>query len=449
MGLYKRGPLGYARLLAGGVRDWARASRAVIGLAHVDQVRIDEHRRALATEAATRLELERAKAELTNLHAKAVLAEAAVAKSMADRTRLIADLGRRRQMASEYVQELEGARLKLQATMAGLGATPVVDLPLRPFRGALDWPVGGRIVSRFGRNTDRFGTAVIRNGIEIAAPAGTRVQAVHGGTVAYAAPFSGFGILVIVDHGGNDFSLYGALSATGPAARHDREARRPHRDLGRDPDRRERHLFRAAHRRSPGQSPRMAQELLMTSRRFVVLAISVPIVAFAVIGGFMGNGDRRGGESYPALRIFEDVVTLILNNYVEEVDVDKVMHGAMHGLADGLDPDSAYLNVEQVKLFEKGVPANAAAPGLEFTRQYYLRVIAARDGSPAAKAGLRPGDYIRAIDGQSTRDTSVYEGAAPAARQAGHQGEAHGAARQRRRAARGRSRRARSCRRCR
>ncbi len=52
----------------------------------------------------------------------------------------------------------------------------------------------------------------------------------------------------------------------------------------------------------------------------------------------------------------------------------------------------------------------AAPTGLELTRQYYLRVIAARDGSPAAKAGLRPGDYIRAIDGQSTRDITVFEG---------------------------------------
>ena len=44
------------------------------------------------------------------------------------------------------------------------------------------------------------------------------------------------------------------------------------------------------------------------------------------------------------------------------------------------------------------------------TRQYYLRVIAARDGSPAAKAGLQTGDYVRAIDGKPARDLSVFEG---------------------------------------
>jgi carboxyl-terminal processing protease len=148
----------------------------------------------------------------------------------------------------------------------------------------------------------------------------------------------------------------------------------------------------------------------MKSRgRIGVLMISVPVLAFAVVGGFMGKAMARQ-ESYQALRIFEDVVTLIMNNYVEEVQVDKVMQGAMHGLADGLDPDSAFLNVEQVKLFEKNDSPGTGRTGLELTRQYYLRVIAARDGSPAARAGLRPGDYIRAIDGQSTRDTSVYSG---------------------------------------
>ncbi len=144
--------------------------------------------------------------------------------------------------------------------------------------------------------------------------------------------------------------------------------------------------------------------------RLFVLALSIGIIAFAVIGGFMSRAAAARQDGYQSLAIFDDVVTLITNNYVEDVDMDKVMKGAMHGLADGLDPDSAYLDREQVTAFEAGSPAGPAQVGLELTRQYYLRVIAALDGSPAARAGLMPGDYIRAIDGQSTRDTSVFQG---------------------------------------
>jgi carboxyl-terminal processing protease len=156
----------------------------------------------------------------------------------------------------------------------------------------------------------------------------------------------------------------------------------------------------------------MAQEFSMKHRgRLLVLAVSLPVIVYAVVGGFIGKAvAAREDSSYQALRIFEDVVTLILDNYVEEVNVDKVMSGAMHGLADGLDPDSSYLEPAQVRLLERNESPAAGATGLALTRQYYLRVIAARDGSPAAKAGLQPGDYVRAIDGQSTRDTSVLEG---------------------------------------
>ena len=82
----------------------------------------------------------------------------------------------------------------------------------------------------------------------------------------------------------------------------------------------------------------------------------------------------------------------------------------MHGLAEGLDPDSAYLTADQVKQVESGAPLAPGGVGLELTRQYYLRVIAARDNSPAAKAGLRTGDYIRAINEMPTREMSVWEG---------------------------------------
>jgi carboxyl-terminal processing protease len=144
--------------------------------------------------------------------------------------------------------------------------------------------------------------------------------------------------------------------------------------------------------------------------RLSILLISTPLLAFIVVGGLIGKERVAGDQVYQHLRVFEDVVSLVMSNYVEEVRVDRAMEGAMRGLADGLDPDSAYLNAKQVRAVE----ANEALPegdvGLELTRQYYLRVIAPRDGSPAAKAGLQTGDYVRAIDGKPTRDMSVFEG---------------------------------------
>ena len=52
---------------------------------------------------------------------------------------------------------------------------------------------------------------IVTNGIDIAASEGTDVRAVHGGTVAFAGPFAGYGRLVIIDHGGQEYSLYGNL----------------------------------------------------------------------------------------------------------------------------------------------------------------------------------------------------------------------------------------------
>jgi carboxyl-terminal processing protease len=139
------------------------------------------------------------------------------------------------------------------------------------------------------------------------------------------------------------------------------------------------------------------------------MSISAPVIAFAIVGGFLSKVMARE-DTYQHLKIFDDVVSLISSSYVETADIDKVMKGAMQGLAEGLDPDSAYLTADQVKQVESGAPLAPGGVGLELTRQYYLRVIAARDNSPAAKAGLRTGDYIRAINEMPTREMSVWEG---------------------------------------
>ena len=148
----------------------------------------------------------------------------------------------------------------------------------------------------------------------------------------------------------------------------------------------------------------------MTARtRLWVLLISTPVIVFAVIGGYLGQAMTRD-DTYQHLRVFEDVVSLVLNNYVEAVDVKKAMKGAMNGLADNLDADSSFLPANLASAYESNAPAGPADVGLELSRQYYLRVVTTREGSPAAKAGIRTGDFIRAIDTRSTKDISVYEG---------------------------------------
>jgi carboxyl-terminal processing protease len=155
----------------------------------------------------------------------------------------------------------------------------------------------------------------------------------------------------------------------------------------------------------------MAEEKVTMSptARRIVIWISAPIVTFAILGGLLSSVTAREG-TYQYLKIFDDVVDLITNNYVEPVDVAKVMNGAMNGLADSLDPDSAYLSPAQVKQVESGTPLPSGDVGIDLTRQYYLRIIAARDGSPSARAGLRTGDYLRAINDKPTREMSVFEG---------------------------------------
>jgi carboxyl-terminal processing protease len=143
--------------------------------------------------------------------------------------------------------------------------------------------------------------------------------------------------------------------------------------------------------------------------RRVVIWITAPVIAFAIVGGLLSRS-IAGDDAYPALKIFGEVSQLISSNYVEKVDVDKVMAGAMHGLADSLDPDSAFLSADQVKLVEANAPQPVGDVGIDLTRQVYLRIIAVRDGSPAAKAGLMTGDFVRIIGDKPTRDMSVFTG---------------------------------------
>ena len=150
---------------------------------------------------------------------------------------------------------------------------------------------------------------------------------------------------------------------------------------------------------------------MRTRTRLIVLLATVPLVAFTLLGGWLGGVVARE-DAYRHLRIFEDVVSLISENYVEDANLDAVMDGALSGLAGGLDADSTFLSAESVARLESGEGAGPAGIGVETVARYYAQIVGVRDGSPADRAGLRPGDYIRAIDDEPTRRLSGVDGLA-------------------------------------
>jgi murein hydrolase activator len=217
--VYKRGRSGYARMLfsAGDFREFARATRAVGALSAINERRIEEHRRTLAAMREERTAFEQRAKELQAKTADARRAKSTADAAVASAAELIRQIDSRRDLTAQYVGELQVAYTRLQQQVAVLSTEKssgeLIEVPLRPFQGALDWPVQGRIVGVFGQPSNRLGGTAVRNGIEIAADEDAPVRAVHGGSVGYAGPFTGFGTLVILDHGGNGYSLYGYLAS--------------------------------------------------------------------------------------------------------------------------------------------------------------------------------------------------------------------------------------------
>jgi murein hydrolase activator len=218
--VYKRGRSGYARLIFGAadLRDFARTTRVVAALSSINQRRLADYQRTLQELMKQRAALDQSARQLNAREAEARAARTAADRAVAAVSAQIARIDSRRDLTAQYVGELQVAydRLQQQLVSSTAGrARESVAVPLLPFRGTLEWPATGRVAARFGQASDRLGGTAARNGIEISVPDNTPIHAVHGGTVASAGPFVGFGNLVILEHGSNNYSLYGYLGTVG------------------------------------------------------------------------------------------------------------------------------------------------------------------------------------------------------------------------------------------
>ncbi|MGD8896385.1 MAG: peptidoglycan DD-metalloendopeptidase family protein [Acidobacteriota bacterium] len=212
--LYKLGELSYVRLLLSvdSPSDFFRGYRFVTTLARRDRERVAAFRSDLADLKEQKAVLEKRTAESITLRERLVAARRRLDSQRRRKTELLTSIVEQKETHAAYVKELAEAERRLEQLLNGLGEGAVA-IPVAAFKGSLPWPVRGPVRAGFGRRKHpRFDTYTVHNGIEIASPPGTEVKAIHEGTVVFAERFRGYGLMVVIDHGGRHHSLYAQLS---------------------------------------------------------------------------------------------------------------------------------------------------------------------------------------------------------------------------------------------
>ncbi len=117
-----------------------------------------------------------------------------------------------------------------------------------------------------------------------------------------------------------------------------------------------------------------------------------------------------GPDGYRSLETFANILTLVQKNYLEEVETETLVTGAVRGMMRSLDPHSGYLTEEDYRDLQTETEGRFGGLGLEITvRNGLLTVVSPIEDTPAARAGVRTGDQILGIDDESTEDMGLGE----------------------------------------
>lgn len=137
------------------------------------------------------------------------------------------------------------------------------------------------------------------------------------------------------------------------------------------------------------------------------------VMGALVLGLLVGKGVEKtgyAGESYEELRVFAEVLTQVKKNYVEALQTQELVHGAVRGMLKTLDPHSSYMTPDMYREMQVETKGEFGGVGIQIgVKDHRITVIAPIEGTPAHAAGIEAGDVIVNVDGESMKDLSLVE----------------------------------------
>jgi carboxyl-terminal processing protease len=153
----------------------------------------------------------------------------------------------------------------------------------------------------------------------------------------------------------------------------------------------------------------------MSSRFPTPLALAAGVligIGITLADGVFATKDKAAAEPLPFkdLQTFVEILNRVKTDYVEPVEDKKLLENAVRGMLTGLDPHSSYLDAEEFKEMNIATSGKFGGLGIEVQMQNgFVRVVSPIDDTPAAKAGMQPGDLIVKIDDTPTKGLELGE----------------------------------------
>lgn len=131
-------------------------------------------------------------------------------------------------------------------------------------------------------------------------------------------------------------------------------------------------------------------------------------ILFVSLDNVSAQNNRQ--ETYKQLNLFGDVFQRVQEQYVEEITDKELIESAISGMLQSLDPHSSYLSPESYKDMQVKTKGTFGGLGIEITMEGgFVKVVSPIDDTPAANAGMQPGDLIIGINGESIKGLTINE----------------------------------------